>query len=146
MASAQASKKLSTEINVKNYDVDPDATTAFNVAYVDMRDYNVFMAGFFRTVGTSDLQTFKIMAAEDSDGTNAQEIKTGTVDPDALGDQVWLECTAQEIAHIGNATGYKLRYVTLRLQFQTGTDEGVATYVLGHPRFPSEGLTADAVA
>ena len=48
MASAQASKKLSTEIAAKLYDVDPDATTAFNVAYVDMRDYNVFMAGFFR--------------------------------------------------------------------------------------------------
>lgn len=146
MASALASKKLTTEIAAKLYDVDPDATTAFNVAYVDMRDYNVFLAGFFRTVGTSDLQTFKIMAAEDASGTNATEIKTGTVDPDAVGDQVWLECTAQEIAHVGNELGYKLRYVTLQLQFATGTDEGVATYIFGHPRFPSEALTTDIVA
>lgn len=151
MASALATKKLSTELYTRAVDVDPDATTAFYAtlpsgAWFDMRDFQALLAGFFRTIGTSDLQTFAIFAATDSAGSNATEIKTGTVDPDAVGDQCWLECTAGEIAHIGRAAGLALRYVALKLQFATGTDEGVAIYTFGHSRFPAEGLTSDYIS
>lgn len=146
MASALASKKLSTELAVRLYDFDPDSADAVYVDWVDMRDFEVFMAGFFRTIGTGNVDTFAIFAATDTSGTNATEVKVATVDPDALNDQVWLECTAAEIAHLAAAAGVSLRYVSLKLEFQTNTDEGVATYVRGHSKFPRADLTADIVA
>lgn len=151
MASSLDSKKLSTENYQRSVDCDPDATTAFYATlpggvWFDMRDFGALMVQFFRTVGTSDLQTFAIFAATDSAGTNPTEIKVRTVDPDAVGDQVFIECVAQEIAHIGATLGLKLRYVALKLQFATGTDEGVATYTFGHARYPADGLTSDYVS
>jgi len=66
--------------------------------------------------------------------------------PNALNDQIWLECTAEEIAALGDAAGVDLRYVSADVEFQTSTDEGVVYYERSGARFPQSGLTADIVA
>lgn len=146
MASALASKKLSTELAVTHYDFDPDNADANYVAWVDLRDFGTFMASFFHSVGTGNVDTFKIYASESSTGAGTPvEVKAATVDPDAVGDYVFLECTAAEIAHL-DTNNVGLRYVSLQVELATSTDEGVVTYIRGNPRFPREGLTSDVVA
>jgi hypothetical protein len=61
MASTVTTAKLSQNLKITQYDFDPDGTSAVDVAWVDMRDFGVFMFSFFRTVGTSDV-TVKIAA------------------------------------------------------------------------------------
>lgn len=145
MAVSSTSDKLSSEINVTQYDFDPGATTETDIAWVDMRDYGTFMAGFFRTIGTG-AATLKILANSASNGSGTDvEIKSKTLtsaEPDAVGDTTWIECTAEEIA----GAGANLRYVTASVSVATGTDEAVITYVRGQPRFSRDGLTADVIA
>lgn len=148
MASSVATNHLRCNLAVQNYDFDPDATTATDIAWVDLRDYRSFMAGFTRTVGTSNLTGFKILANSESDGSGTDyEIKVYSgSEPNALMDQVWLECSAEEIADIGDAAGVYLRYVSANVQVATGTDEAVITYVRADPRYAKEDLTADIIA
>jgi hypothetical protein len=132
------------------YDFDPDATTATDIAWVDMKDFATFLVGFFRTVGTSDL-TFKILAntASDGSGTDITVLtKTLTgVQPNALADYTWAEVTAEQVQAAAKAAGIdNARYVTANLTFATGTDEGVVYYELGEPRFAYADLTADDIA
>lgn len=144
MPSSQENNQLSARMAVKHYDHDPDATTAVDVAWVDARDFEHYLFSFFRTIGTSAL-TMKILANPNSDGSGTDVIVrtiTLAAQPDAVGDQVFCECTAQEIAALGST----LRYVSLNLTLATGTDEGVVTYVKSGPRFAYNGLTADIVA
>lgn len=146
MASSQENEKITSRVLVTQYDFDPDSADAQDVAWVDMRDFGRFLAGFFRTVGTSDLDTMKIIANSESDGSGTDvEVKSKTltgVQPNAVGDYNFLECTAQELA----ALGTNLRYVTLQLEFATATDEGVVTYIRSDSRFSYTGLTADSIA
>jgi hypothetical protein len=146
MASALASRKLTSELAAQNYDFNPAATTATYIAWVDLRDFEVFMAGFTRLTGSGTLTTWSIYAATDTSGTNATEVKTATVNPATLNDQVWLECTAAEIAHLAAAAGVSLRYVSVKIQFGTGTDRGLVTYIRGHSKFPRADLTANIIA
>lgn len=146
MGSALASKKLSCELCVTHYDFDPDGTDPVYVAWVDMRDFGTFMASLFHSVGTGNIDTFKIYASESPTGAGTPVlVKSATVDPDAVGDYVFLECTAAEIAHLDTAN-VGLRYVALAVELASGTDECVITYIRGNPRFPREGLTSDVVA
>jgi len=142
MAVATSTDQSSTIMAITQYDHDPDATTATDVAWVDMRDYGKFIASFFRTVGTSAL-TYKIIANSASDGSGTDvEIKAGSAAPDAVGDYAFLECTAEELL----SAGTDLRYVSLNLTLATGTDEGVVTYIRSCPRHAQSGLTADSIA
>ena len=140
--------KLNTEHSTRMYDFDPDATTATEIAWVDMRDFDGFRAAFFRTVGTSNV-TFKIMANTASDGSGTDvDIITHAVgsQPDAVADQIWLETDAAEIAQKASAAGVSgVRYVTAVVSVATGTDEGVILYDRKAKR-SYDGLTADIVA
>jgi DUF971 family protein len=145
MASTVTTAKLSQNLKITQYDFDPDGTSAVDVAWVDMRDFGVFMFSFFRTVGTSDV-TVKIYANSASDGSGTDvEVKSWTNaafgDPDLLGDYAFGECTAEEIAALGS----DLRYVSVNLTFATGTDEAVVTYIRGNPRFSYSGLSANNI-
>lgn len=145
---AQTSIGLSANIKVTHYDFDPDVDTAVDVAWVDMRDFDKILATFFRTVGTSALDTFKILGNAESDGSGADVIiKTHAVanEPNALGDYIYLECTAEEIAQEGADAGEDVRYVTISAEFATSTDEGVVTYVREGTR-RHLALTAESVA
>lgn len=149
MAVSTDAQKIRSRVKVTSYDFDPDATTATDVAWVDMRDFAVLLIQFFRTVGTSAL-TFKILANTQADGSGQDvEVKTVTLaaQPDAVGDYVFAEVTAQEIAQAAADAGVAgARYVSASLAFATATDEGVVTYIRSEPRFAHDGLTADSVA
>lgn len=147
MASPQASQKLLSNLKVTHYDFDPDATTATDVAWVDMRDYENFAASFFRTVGTGGI-TYKILANAKADGSGTDVvIKQGSAVPDAAGDYAFLECTAEEIAQEAADAGVSgARYVSLNITFATATDEGVVTYIRGGARHAGKDLTADSIA
>jgi len=142
---AQATQKLKADIKVLQYDFDPDATTATEVAWQSMADYSSILIGFFRTVGTSAL-TFEIVANSESDGSGT-DVVVKTVSPaaapDAVGDHVWYEIDTEDIIEAAGGGGNA--YVTARLTVATGTDEGVVTYIL-KGRHKQEDLTADVVA
>jgi len=101
MASGLNANKLMSEIKITQYDFDPDSTESTAVGWVDMRDFSKFLVGFFRTVGTSNI-TLLIKAATSAAGANAQTIVTKTISaqPNAVGDYVFLECLAEQIAQV----------------------------------------------
>lgn len=142
MAAATTTDKSSSNMAITQYDLDPDATSATDAAWVDMRDYSAIIMSFFRTVGTGAV-TLKLIANSASDGSGSDvEIKTTSSNPDAVGDYAFLECTEQDLL----AAGSGLRYVSLNYTFATATDEGVATYVRHQPRHAQSGLTSDSIA
>lgn len=152
MASPQASKKLLSQLAITQYDVDPagDTTSAFDIAWVDMRDFENFAFSFFRTIGTGDV-TVKILGNAQADGSGTDvEIKSWTNatfgDPDAVGDYAFGECTAEEIAQEAADAGVEnVRYVSVNIAFTTGTDEAVVTYVRGGGR-KYDGLSANLIS
>lgn len=144
---AQTIDKLATNMAVTQYDFDPDATTATEIAWVDMRDFENFMCLFFRTVGTSAL-TYTIIGNAESDGSGTDvTLATGSAAPDAVGDYAYLEISAEQIAQEASDAGVdNVRYVTMVCTVATGTDEGVITYIRANPKRAYDGLTADSIA
>jgi hypothetical protein len=150
MASAVSSEKIGSSIYVKSYDHDPGATTAIlaspnggtTIRYLDMKDYeyaavmvkpNIVAAG-----GTTKVE---LVASATADFSSVTVVKdSGTVAADALDDNVFLECTAAEVVHLG-AT---LRYLAARLTNATATDEATVTYI-AIPKRVYSGLTATAI-
>ena len=151
MAVASASAKLSANIKVLAYDLDPDESAVTDVGWVDLTNYETFMAIFIRSVGTGALETFNIIANYVNDTGTDVTVKEHAIasEPNAQADMIFLECTAAEVASlqssISTATN-KLKYVTAEAELATTTDEGVVIYILGNPRFPQAGLTADVIA
>lgn len=144
---AQTINQALANMAITHYDFDPDGTSATDVAWVDMRDFENFTCSFFRTVGTSDL-TYKILANDESDGTGTDVvIATGSAAPDALGDYAFLECSAEQIVQEASDAGVdNVRYVSMNLTFATGTDEGVVTYVRTNPKRSYSGMTSDNIS
>ena len=150
MASSSETNKLRSSLAIKAYDFDPDGTNAVDVAWVDMRDYEVILIGFFRTIGTGALDTFSLLGNSESDGSGTDvTVKAHAVasEPNATGDQIWLEISAQEIQEQARAAGVDdVRYVTASAEFATGTDEGVVMYIRGETKHAVSGLTADIIS
>lgn len=145
MATGIGTDKLQSNLAVTHYDFDPGGTDPVDVTWVDMRGFEGILVSFFRTIGTGDVDSFKILANSASDGSGTDvEIKAHAVasQPDAVGDYIFLEASAEEIG----AAGADLRYVTASVEFAAGTDEGVVTYVRSAGRFAHDGLTADNIA
>jgi len=134
--------KLKTELAVKSYDFDPGATTETVIAWVDMRDFGNFLVSFFRTIGTGAV-TLSIKASTVAAGTSPVTVVTHAVasEPNAVGDQIFLECGINDILSAGSG----LRYVSAVVSVATGTDEGVVTYVRGNGCKAAD-LTADVIA
>lgn len=150
MGSPQASDKLFSNVKVEMFDHDPDTTDATDVEWVDMRDYENFavlvMASALTGIGVT---AFTILANSESDGSGTDvTIKTHAVGsaPDAVGDYLVLECTAEEIAQEGADAGEDLRYVSANLTMDNAADENVVTYVRGGAKRAHDALTADTVA
>lgn len=143
MVATSGADVFRSENTVKMYDFDPNATTVTNIAWVPLANFKRLTAGFFRTIGTSNV-TFDIAAATDSSGSGAVAIVTHAVasQPDAVGDQIFLECTADQ-AHEVLATA---THVSARVSVATNTDEGVVLYIRSEPRFAYSGLTPDVIA
>ena len=144
---ASASDKLLANLAITHYDFDPGATTATDIGWVDMRDFDNFACSFFRTVGTA-ATTFKIIGNSASNGSGTDvTIKTHSIgsEPDATGDYIFLECTGAEIAQEGSDAGETVRYLSASVSVATNSDEGVVTYVRGGGR-AYDGLSSDTVA
>ena len=157
MASALSVERIRSRIFAKSYDHDPGATTAKlaspdggTTPWVwDLRDYPEGFGAIVKPsiVGGNGITLVRLMAYTDSVATaDATEIKTsGAVQLDDLstagGDQVFLECTPEEVRQIGDAAGKALRYLAVEITTSTATDEAVVT-VVALPRFPRSGLSA----
>lgn len=133
------------------YDHDPaDSTVATDVAWVDMRDYEGIVISVFCSAltGTGPV-AFKILGNSSSTGSGTDAvIKThalGTA-ADAVGDYIFLECTAEEIAAASTSTTGQLRYVSANVAMNNAADEAVVTYIRYGARFATEDLTADTIA
>lgn len=144
MATTQTMQKQRSRAAFRMYDFDPDATAVTAVAWVDLADYEEFMATIFRTVGTA-ATTFDLAASASSDGSSPVQVVAHAVgdEPNAVADQLHLELSAEQLAALTTAG---LRYVSARISVATGTDEFVVAYRRAKPRFAKADLTADIVA
>ena len=150
MATPQVHECFLANNKVTMYDFDPDATTATEVAWVDMRDFGEATFAFFRTIGTG-ATTLRVLANAASDGSGTDVViasKTLTAaEPNAVGDYTFQSITAEQIAQEASDAGVAgVRYVCLELSVATNTDEGVALYILSKPRYAYTALTADNIA
>jgi hypothetical protein len=150
---AYTAEHLTSRANRRLADFDPDVTTPVVVDLdpsgsgecLPITDgYRRFLAGFFRTVGTGALDEFAIIAATDADGGGAVVVVEHAVgsEPNALGDTIWLECDIEQVRNVlATAT-----HVGVRVEFATGTDEGVIYFERADPLHAYSGLTADIIA
>jgi hypothetical protein len=156
MASAIATEKLFAHAKIEMFHHAPaDAAIEQSVkagatalTWKDLRDYNAFavIAMTDLLVGTG-MTELSIYAAEDATGTNATEIKTtGAIAADAVGDYAVLECIAEEIAQIGKALGYNLRYVAAYVDCNHNDDEVAVTYIRHEAKNQFTGLTATTIS
>lgn len=151
MASAISTEKFASGTQIDFHDHDPGSTNATLLSAdggttkvpFDMTDYGGIAFAAIYTTGT-DITKLEIVAAEDEALTsNLTVVKdSGTVAADALGDFVYLECTAEEIKQLGS----DLRYASARITMQTGTDECIVQSIRFNPRFAQSGLTATTIA
>lgn len=149
MASALTTSKLLSSLKVRQ-NLSGDKTTAAAVAWYDMRDYAHFLAVINLAVKSGNgVEAFSIVADAASDGSSGNEtIKTHATPTtcDAAGDMLVLECTAEEIRQIGDAAGKGLRYVAIKLETHSASDQVLCTNIFGGARFNQAALTADVVA
>jgi len=151
MASDIATQHLFANQKLKLYDHDPGATTAIIVSpdggttlrVADMSLFSRFACGAMVTVpATGALTKLEIVAAEAATMASPVVVKdSGTIAADAVEDQAWLECTSEEIAHLGSVNDKALRYVAGRLTMSNAGGECVVFYELTGGRFAYKDLT-----
>lgn len=151
--------KLFSRMEIRVRENDPDTG---NDAYVDLAQpaagaagtptapfipiaqFRHFAAIYATTVGTGGITAFKIMAAVDAAGTTATAVVAHALgsNPDAVGDQVVLECNVEQIREVlATAT-----HVGVLVNLVTSGDEGVLTFIRAEAEFPRSGLTADYIS
>lgn len=151
MVTTFTSEKFSANNKITMFDHDPaNSTVATDVGWVDMRDYDGISMTVFATVfGGNGITVFQIVASSSSSGagTDGTVVSHAVGDaPDAQGDWLYLECTAEQIrAQETDSTG-ELRYVSAKLTAENTADEAVVTYLQWGAKHPQTGLTADVVA
>jgi len=156
MASAVTTSKVFGKGALKLYDHDPGGTGAVVVSgdggttknYLDMTGYQNFAVVAMNSVSTSSSgpTLVDIIAADDTSGTNATVVvSSGTVSSTHVGDNVCVECTADQIREVSNAAGYSLRYVTARITCSNAGDECVVLMGRFNPRAPQSALTANYI-
>ena len=149
MVSTQKAEKITANEAIELIDFDPNLTTVVDAKWVDLQEFESFLVGFMRTIGTSAF-TLIIRASEVVAGTNPETIIAHAVgsEPNAVEDQIFLECSAEMVREVGAAlaTVKNLRFVSAAASFATGTDEGVFVYVRSRAKFPTKALTLDVVA
>ena len=149
MASAVDTEKFLSQFKIEQWDHDPGAATAVicspdggtTLRYVDLRDYDHFVAAVAQTIlGGTGVVLLEIVAAEAITFANAVVIKTsGAIVLNALAEWYVMECSAEEVQHL--ATTYNLRYIAARITTQHAGDEAVVTYI-ARARRPREHVTA----
>lgn len=148
MASAQNPAKLTNEVAQTMYVHNvADATVATKIAWIDMRGYEKLLVAATLVSGTG-LLTAKLYCSGSSTGADTPVLIRAHSDPtvaDAAGDTVYLECTAEEIAALADATCVRPRYVALELDCDHADDIVAVSYVRTGGLAYS-GMTADQIA
>lgn len=154
MASPQGSQKFGSELFIRSYDHDPGGTSATitstdggtTLSYLDMSLYSHFGVNVKPSVlAGSGVTKVEIVASAATSFSSVTVIKdSGTVAADAIQDNVFQECSAEEIAQEGSDAGVALRYVAARITCQNAGDEAVVTYI-AKPRFPRLDLTTNYI-
>lgn len=156
MASAVTVQKVFSNAKLRSYDHDPGGTGAVVVSgdggttknYLDMSGYENFAVVAMTSVSTSSSgpTLVEILAATDTAGTNAQVIvSSGTVASTHVGDNVCVECSADQVREVGAAAGYNLQYVTGRITCSNAGDECVVMMGLFNPKAPAQNLTSNLI-
>ncbi len=150
MVSAINTEHFARNLLMQMWDHDPGSTDAKVTSpdggtterWVDLRDYDHFACGVMATFRAGDgVALVEIVASDSPDETDASVtvVKTsGAVVADALGDWIFLECSAAEVAAL--ATSYDLRYVAARITMAHEGDEAAVVY-LADARRPSAAIT-----
>lgn len=139
---AVSTNHLQSRLAVRTYAHDiADATVATKIAWVPMTFQN-FMA--LLTVLAGAVVTFKIFAATDSSGSNATVVKAHATPTtaDALGDQLVLEVSAEEVL---NALAHA-SHVSVEVDMNGATDTAAVTYIREGGRFTVDAQTADVIS
>lgn len=156
MASAVDTQKLFANAAIEMFYHAPAAAAteqsvkagATTTTWKDLRDFDGFavLAMTALKVGNGMIE-LSIYAAEDASASNATEIKTsGVIAADAVGDYTCLECSAEEIAQIGKALGYDLRYVTAYVDCHHNDDEVAVTYIRYGAKNAHLDMTAETIS
>jgi hypothetical protein len=159
MVATYTANNLFTRSEIRMRENDPDTG---NDAYVDLAEpaagsagsptapfipianYRRFAAIYMTSVGTGGITAFKIMAATDAAGSGAVAVVAHALgsNPDAVGDFVTLEATAEQCREVlATAT-----HVGVLVNLVTSTDEGILTFIRAEPLYPQNGLTADYIS
>lgn len=140
------SDKISSVSKAMMFDFDPNATTATAVSWQLMKNFQNFLAMVMRTIGTSTA-TLTINAATDASGTNSVVVATKTfaAQPDAVGDYVYLEISAEDVAQKAADNSKNYTHVSAVVSFETNTDEAAVTYVFSGSRYTNGNGTEDYV-
>jgi hypothetical protein len=151
MTITQLENRIGATHLLHHYVAAPAATTLQTVgASVDMQAWKCFMASYLKSTGTGLLSTFQLIAGDTANfsGNNVTIFTDAwpVVQPAAAGNQVFLECTAQQIAQLAATSGFALRYVGVQYQQATSGDTGVVTFLATEPTFAYPGLTSDATS
>ena len=149
MATAIATDIVQSNIKQTFY-LSGDATTEKDIAWVDMKDYDniLICAGAAALTGVG-VTVFKIIANSESDGSGTDvEIKAHAVGsaPDAAGDYLFLEASAEEIGAASTTASGQLRYVSAAIDAANAADEIAVIYTRTNPKFAHDGLTVDYVS
>lgn len=155
MASAVTTNKFKSKNKMVMYDHDPGVDTALITSpdggttkrYLAMAGYEGFAAQVMSTIATGGPSLVDIVGATDSAGTNETVIVTsGTVDADAVGDGVHIECTAEQVREVGAAAGYNFTHIGVRITCQNAADECAVAYILFNALFEKDGLSANYIS
>jgi hypothetical protein len=157
MASAVTSQKIGSSWSILSYDHDPGATSAQAVTpdggttkrYVPLALYELFGVACMTSVSASSsgATLVDIVAATDVLGTDVTTVvSSGAVVADAVGDFVFVECTAAQVKEVGDAAGKAFTHVAARITCSNSGDECVVTYLRGQPKFTASGLTANVIS
>jgi len=155
MASAVTTQKFASRNAMLTYDHDPGSTAAMIVSpdggttkrYVSLGLYDHFAAMVMATIATGGPTLVDVVAATDAAGTNVTTVVTsGAVAADAVGDCVFVECSAAQVKEVGDAAGFAFTHVGVRITCADVGDECAVTYIRCEPKFPQGGLSANAIS
>ena len=113
-----------------------------------LRDYDAFAVLAVQAVkGGNGMVELSIYAAENASGGNATEIKTtGVIAADAIGDYAFLECSAEEVAAIGEALGYNFTHIAAYIDSHHNDDEQGVVYIRHAANRQAAALTATTIS
>jgi len=148
-----ANRKLSRS-NRRLVDFDPDSGSetivtlnpAASEKLLALTDgFQTFLAALVHTVGTGTVTSFRVFVADNAAGTTAAtNVVSHAIgsNPDAVGDTLWLEVTAEQC----KAASSTALYVGVKITLGTSTDECIVYFERTDGRFKYDALTADYVS